>query len=775
MNQTVGHPITAIPPLANWQPEMVPVASKDAGCVSIDNTGPFEAGSYQSFKLTYCAGRFGIDDTGSLKICWRFASDQARPQFDQPTQPNYVSIRASNGAILEVRFDPKQNTRPWDRTLYIKVAQGFMREGDSIFVHLGDPAGGSPGYRVQTFVDPFFAFRVLVDPVATYTYVEVPGLPTIPIIAGAAYTWHAVLPTWRAVEESFSLCLRADDLWGNPTEKHGNKRLRFHTDIPVKNLPKLVSMPLDGSLRIDGLQVERIGTLTVDVLEENGNLLARSNPLVIGAQQSLRPFWGDLHAQSGETIGSSSAQDYMRFARDYAFLDAVGHQANDFQVTETFWKELNGLMKSWNRGGHFVTVPGYEWSGNTSLGGDRNVFFAEENRPIRRSSHAPVPDRSDQELDCFDARMLFNALTDAKEDAIVWAHCGGRYADIAYAHDHKLERAVEVHSSWGTFEWLVHDAFHLGYRVGIVANSDGHKGRPGAEPPGASLFGALGGLTCFWMPELTREALFEAMRARRHYATTGCRLHLWMEASLPQEAPIWRDDPRIPGAQRSYGGRVMMGDIVETAADSVELHLCIVAASPIISVELRNGSDVIDVIRPPCTLPLGRRVRIEWSGAEYRGRGRQTNWNGTLRVFDGKIVRADPVNFFNPDRPLLRNSEHEIAWSSMTTGNFAGVDVSVDSEEAGLKIETPHAQMTVKASELGLVPRRIDCGKLGRELRAYRLHEASAPTEYKFRGRVQLSKSADNPIYVCVTLENGHQAWSSPIYFIRSHHLGSAG
>ncbi len=67
----------------------------------------------------------------------------------------------------------------------------------------------------------------------------------------------------------------------------------------------------------------------------------------------------------------------------------------------------------------------------------------------------------------------------------------------SYAHDGRLETAVEVHSAWGTFEWLLQDAFEAGYRVGIVANSDGHKGRPGACYPGASFFGSYGGLTCF--------------------------------------------------------------------------------------------------------------------------------------------------------------------------------------------------------------------------------------------------------------------------------------
>ena len=103
----------------------------------------------------------------------------------------------------------------------------------------------------------------------------------------------------------------------------------------------------------------------------------------------------------------------------------------------------------------------------------------EEGRPLRRSSHALVDDLSDIDSDATSANDLFEAL--AEEDCIVFAHVGGRYADIKAAHEDRLERAVEVHSAWGTFEWLFSDAFEQGYRVGIIANSDGHKGRPGAS------------------------------------------------------------------------------------------------------------------------------------------------------------------------------------------------------------------------------------------------------------------------------------------------------
>ena len=121
--------------------------------------------------------------------------------------------------------------------------------------------------------------------------------------------------------------------------------------------------------------------------------------------------------------------------------------------------------------------------------------------------------------------LLIAKLQD--EDAIVVAHVGGRYADIKYAHDARLEPSVEVHSSWGTFEWILADAFESNYRVGIVASSDGHKGRPGAEYPGDSQFGSYGGLTCHLLPQLDRDHFFQPFVIGGIMRPPG-RASLWM-------------------------------------------------------------------------------------------------------------------------------------------------------------------------------------------------------------------------------------------------------
>ena len=73
---------------------------------------------------------------------------------------------------------------------------------------------------------------------------------------------------------------------------------------------------------------------------------------------------------------------------------------NHFQITNEFWEKIQNITKDFLDDEQFVTFPGYEWSGNTGLGGDRNVIFFKEGEAIRRSSHALVDGINDLHSDC---------------------------------------------------------------------------------------------------------------------------------------------------------------------------------------------------------------------------------------------------------------------------------------------------------------------------------------------------------------------------------------
>jgi hypothetical protein len=733
------------------------------GHAEIAPRGELEAGSYATLQLTYTAGDFGIDDTGAIKFSWRTASDAGKPQFSEPLAPGYSTARASNGATLAIEVN-RNNLRPWVNTLFIRVARGFLRAGERISVTLGDRSGGSPGLRLQTACEEEFYFKTFVDAFSTYDFVELEQSPKIRLVPGPVARWKAILPTLRRVGEPFRLALVAEDRWGNPSDRAAG-RLVLRPDHPVAGLPGAVDVAAgDGPVVIEGLSVAAPADLRIALQAADGAPLALSNPLRIVEDAALLAYWGDLHGQSNETVGTNSAADYFAFARDKAFLDIVGHQGNDFQIEDDFWSEINRLAKEYDKPGEMVALPGYEWSGNTGMGGDRNVFFATEGRPIRRSSSVLL--EREAATDRFTAGELFRALEG--EDAVVIAHVGGRYADLEVGHDGRLERAVEVHSCWGTFEWLLHDAFRLGHRVGLVCHSDDHKGRPGAAYPGASTFGAIGGLTSYLMPRLDRRTLFETLRRRHCYGTTGTRLHLDVKVRFMGGAELFEDDPKLGPAASAPASEAMMGDIVRSGDAEVTLEVEALGAAPLERVVLFNGTEPVATVRSYGEAELGARIRVLFEGAEYRGRDRDVHWQGHALLAGNRFTRARAINFFNVDRPLRAAEDgRRVDFQAVTTGNFAGFDLWLEDAAAGeLSFVSNVIERTVKLAEIGLEDVVFEAGGLGRRLRLFRLPEVSEVWRMQASRRIALRPGVDNPLYVRVTQEDGHQAWSSPIYVI---------
>ena len=733
------------------------------GHVMLEPLGNFEVRSLQTFKLVYTTGRYGIDDTGSIRVVFRAVGDWGSLQTEKPTGYNYVTAHTNTGAHLALEYANYGHPRPWFKSLTARLLGGYLSEGDTITVIFGDTSKGSPGMKMQTICEPGFEFKVLADVCAVGHYSPLPETPHISIVAGEVHEWKAVLPSLRRPGEIFRLGLKAEDKWGNPTDQASGK-FSLHSSCAVRGLPEIVDYPLgEKSLILDDLSVDKPGVLRVQVFDDSGTCVTETGPLLIQAGE-FSGYWGDLHGQSGESIGLTTARDYFKFARNKAFLDVTGHQANDFQVNNAFWKYLNELTAEYNEEGRFIVFPGYEWSGNTAVGGDRNVFFRNEGRQIRRSSHALLEDRSDLNTDAPTAAALFSDLQN--EDCVVYAHVGGRYADITQAHDPRLETAMEIHSAWGTFEWLLTDGFPLGHRSGVVCNSDGHKGRPGASYPGAATFGAYGGLTCFLTKDLTRDGIFECLRKRHHYGTTGCRMHLDVTVNFDNEATVFERDPNVfPETQQYQSREVMMGDIAQSNDSDVNLKLNVLAQAPIERIEVRNGTDVLEIFRPFRESDLGARIRVVWSGAEYRGRGRQSTWTGRA-VFRGcRIKRFAKINAWNHERRLEQCGRDTVEWDTITTGNFGGFDVWLSEDDgAQLDLTTNRGTIQQPLDLVGLEDTVLEAGGLERRLRVFRLPEENTHREVAHQLRIPLKSEGDNPLWVCVTTEDGFQAWSSPIF-----------
>ena len=455
-----------------------------------------------------------------------------------------------------------------------------------------------------------------------------PDQPWISIVPGPPATWRAVLPTLRRVGETFALSLRADDRWGNPSHLVRG-RFCLKADAPVDGLPEAFAWPTgERRHRLEGLSAAS-GDLVIALFDAAGSELATSNPLRIATELGCLPFWADMHGQSEETIGTNSARRLAEYARDLAFVDAMCHQGNDFQITEAFWNDLNDLTREFDQPGRFIFFPGYKWSGNTALGGDRNVVLKREGCTLHRSSQRRsrtfrtrtwIPWTSKR---CTPYSAWKATSSACRMSAAATPICSTRTT-------RRLKGASRCIRTGAPSTGCSKTPSLSEGASALPRNSDGHKGRQGASHPGASLFGAYGGLTCYLAKDLSRDALWDAMLWRRQYATTGgCRAHLDARVRLIVPAALHRDDPALGGAPVSRVTEAGLGAILTHVADTeVEFDVEVLAGAPIERIEnsqpLRAAGSLASLCPDGAWSPYscavgGSRVSRPWAGDNVAG------------------------------------------------------------------------------------------------------------------------------------------------------------
>ena len=173
--------------------------------------------------------------------------------------------------------------------------------------------------------------------------------------------------------------------------------------------------------------------------------------------------------------------------------------------------------------------------------------------------------------------------------------------------------------------------------------------------------------------------------------------------------------------------------------------------------------------RPFKNEDLGKRLKIVWEGAEYRGRFRQVVWDGTAKFTGNEIISATPINFFNQDKTLSKTSPTHLKWQALTTGNIGGFEVILDDPYSGnLEIETPLISFRLPIEEVGFEDKIFDkSGVLPRYIKIFRLPDNSLKRQFSFTEKILIKPNVDNPIFIRATLEDGTLCWTSPIYLYR--------
>ena len=202
----------------------------------------------------------------------------------------------------------------------------------------------------------------------------------------------------------------------------------------------------------------------------------------------------------------------------------------------------------------------------------------------------------------------------------------------------------------------------------------------------------------------------------------------------------------------------------------MKLSAEVIGTAPVERVDVLHGTEVVHSVRPFARRrSRPPRPRAVAGRGVSRPRPRDDLAGQARRSTGNRIARFAAVNFLNPERKITETAPGTaLAWTSVTTGNLAGVDLWLDEARArhARRSRPMWCRATIDLATLADNVVAYDGGGLGRRLSVYRLPEADWSRHVTLEHSVTHQGSADLPVYIRVTQADGNQAWTSPIYLI---------
>ncbi len=583
------------------------------GILEINPGCDVQAAAWGSWTFRWQPAR-RIEPGGGMEIILvpRFPTNRwSLPQIADPIAPGYVTVRAPEGvlATADIIRWPLMH-KPHGATLHIiqsAIGGRALKKGESLDVTYGNQLGGSLGTQAQLsarevafpvfvssgqgpkFLERFAAWNRATDVATLRNHSDFN--PTLMVTGGAAAQFHVVAPMEVAPGDRFEVRIAVMDAHCNAASGYEGEALLSSTD---PDMPPPSPIPLAGPVaRVDGICLRSRGFHRIHVMDSNRRLLGVSNPIrVIEDAQPI--FWGEVHAHSELSDGNGTPDEHYTYARDTALLDfacVTDHDTHLYKYPER-WLTAMEKASEYTREGEFVALLGYEGRMRSDDGseglGDINVYYrGAEGRMLQPFRPPLLPEQlSGEEVILVPHSPLYGPE----------AGMGTHWRYLTELPPEKMP-LVEVFSTHGNSEYYdcprhvlwqargqsVVEALQQGFRLGMIGSSDYHEVLCGnslriQDTPRTinnRHMQARCGLAAVRAPMLAREALFDTMRKRVAYATSGIRGYL---------------DFRVNG--------YMMGTECSIEDLSAPRRILLAAAAPerMVKIEIiRNGDTVADL------------------------------------------------------------------------------------------------------------------------------------------------------------------------------------
>jgi hypothetical protein len=350
--------------------------------------------------------------------------------------------------------------------------------------------------------------------------------PTLTVTPGDAAEVRVVAPSVVRPGERFRVLVVSLDAYGNRSEAaYDGDLLLDDGTVVVRDLSFVGSVRVPTALADEG--VHRFAFAD-----------ALSNPVRVSPDAS-RVRWGDTHVHTGLSHDGQGSAPY-RYARDVSGLDFAAVTDHVESLGAAGDRRIQDWATAANDPGRFVTLPAFEVALPEEYGGAHYNFYfrsVEAFRDMRdRDGVAAVTEGPDpgapapSEMLFFPHHTGINGYPCDITDLAAPEYCP---AVEVYSHHGQSEYYAPQHVLGYEFNRLrkperrvnnsvrgphyVQDFWEQGHRLAAVGSSDDHCAQPGRRHNGV-----VGVRT----DDLSREGVFDGLRARNCYGTTGERILL---------------------------------------------------------------------------------------------------------------------------------------------------------------------------------------------------------------------------------------------------------
>ncbi len=262
-----------------------------------------------------------------------------------------------------------------------------------------------------------------------------------------------------------------------------------------------------------------------------------ASPTIDYGGRKLKVLFGDLHTHSDISVcqrcTNQSVDENYQVRRDLHRLDFACMTDHGYNQVPYLWNYTAKMARANEDSGRMMTFLAQEWTSEFKkldekhpygFYGHRNLILADPYFPRWWSARdGQTPAEVWAELE----QMKANYVTIPHQ----LADTGNVPTDWSFV-DETRQPVAEIFQARGSYEysgtarqavrsipqpgWFIQDAWARGIVIGVIASPD-HAGGMGKA--------------CVYAPELTREAILNAIRARHTYGTTAARIFLDMRVN----------------------------------------------------------------------------------------------------------------------------------------------------------------------------------------------------------------------------------------------------